>query len=262
MSIGGLDKFSIIQIKWIAGPISKPLSVLFDLCIQQGKFPNILKISKVLPIHKCGSLTDPNNYRPIALQSTFSKIFEKIIKRRIESFFQHNHLLNRYQYGFRSKSSTTKALMDFTQTIDRNKNNNKHPIAIFLDLKKAFDTVSHPILLAKMENYGCRGITKDFFASYLEGRQQFTGVGDQRSGLLVNSYGVPQGSILGPFLFLIYINDIVECKTSDVEITYKLFADDTALLLSHENLDILNQAANIIMGGIFDWLIVNRLTLN
>jgi hypothetical protein len=251
-----------MQIRWIAGPIAKPLTILFNLCMQQGKFPHLLKISKVLPIHKSGTSSDPNNYRPIALQSTFSKIFERIIKRRLESFFLQHNLLNKYQYGFRPRSSTTKALMDFTQTIDRNKNENRHTIAIFLDLRKAFDTVSHSILLAKMENYGCRGITKELFKSYLEDRQQFTSVGGQSSEMLVNSFGVPQGSILGPFLFLIYINDITECKTPDVEMTYKLFADDTAILLSHKNLDTLNHAANDIMSRISDWLIMNRLTLN
>jgi len=167
-STGGPDKFSVKYVKCIAKTISVPLAILFNSCMMNGIFPSILKISKVVPIYKGGIHTDPSNYRPISLQSIFSKVFEKLIKSRLDS------LLNKCQYGFRTKSSTTMALMDLVHTIESKKDKDMHSIAVFLDLKKAFATVNHDILLIKLDNYGFRGHILKFFSSYLSNRVQYT----------------------------------------------------------------------------------------
>jgi hypothetical protein len=259
-SLGGVDKFSNKYVKCIADIISSPLCLIINKCIQIGKFPEVLKISKVTPIHKNGSKNDPNNFRPISIQSTFSKIFEKVIKTRLQSFIEKNSILSPYQYGFRSKSSTSMALMDLVQSVELNQNSKRHTIIIFLDLKKAFDTVDHNILLLKLEQYGCRGITLQFFASYLANRKQYIKIKNSESPLQEIKYGVPQGSILGPLLFLLYINDIGICKPENGDI--KLFADDTAILIAHENLNTLNNIANITLEKTDKWLTMNKQALN
>jgi len=139
-------------------------------------------------------------------------------------------------------------------------NSKRHSIVIFLDLRKAFDTVDHKILLSKLEQYGCRGITLQFFASYLANRKQYVKINNSESPLQEIKFGVPQGSILGPLLFLLYINDITACKPENGEL--KLFADDTAMLISHENLNILNDIANTTIKNMHEWLTGNKQSLN
>lgn len=195
------------------------------------------------------------------MQSIFSKAFEQIIKIRLQSFIERNGLLSNSQYGFRENSSPTMALLDLVHTIERNQNEKRHTIVILLDFRKAFDTVDHKLLLAKLEKYGCRGIALNLFSSYLSNRKQFTQIKGQVSALKDVIYGVPQGSILGPLLFLIYINDIyMACKSGMGHL--KLFADDTAILASHENQDILILLANAILKEIYQWLVMNKLSLN
>lgn len=259
-SLGGLDEFSIKYIKLVSDIIDKHLSYLFNLCIAQGIFPDILKISKVIPIYKNGPKNNPNNYRPIALQSCFSKILEKLIKSRLQGFIDKCNLLNKYQYGFRKESSTKLALLDLMQTIELNQNKDKHTIAIFLDLRKAFDTVNHELLLKKLVSYGFRGTAFSFFSSYLHNRKQFTHAMDFSSSIEEIHFGVPQGSILGPLLFLLYINDL-NCPISE-DITLKLFADDTVILISHSNLEMLNSVSNETINAVMNWLKMNKLSLN
>jgi hypothetical protein len=259
-SLGGLDKFSMKQIKCVADIIAHPLSILYNKCIENAIFPEILKISKVIPIYKGGQMQDPTNYRPISLQSVFSKIFERIIKVRVSSYLESKSLLSPFQYGFRSKSSTTMALIDLVHTIKNNQNKKKHTLIIFLDLKKAFDTVDHGVLLAKLELFGCRDKVLQLFSSYLASRKQYTQINNKVSPLEEIKYGVPQGSILGPLLFLIYINDIETCKPEMGDI--KLFADDTAIIIKHENLDTLNKLGNLAIRDTHNWLTMNKQSLN
>jgi len=194
------------------------------------------------------------------MQSVFSKIFEKLLKVRLQSYIDKFCLLNKCQYGFRKNSSTKLALIDLVQTIELNQNKNKHTIAIFLDLRKAFDTVNHELLLKKLEFYGFRGNALQLFSSYLCDRKQFTHAMGSSSATKEIKFGVPQGSILGPLLFLIYINDITSSISKDINL--KLFADDTAILVSHSNLDSLNTIANETMSKIIEWLNMNKLSLN
>lgn len=163
-STGGYDKFNIKHIKFVADILASPLSQLYNKCMENGVFPRMLKISKVIPIHKCASKDDPNNFRPISLQSVFSKIFEKVIKSRLQSFLGKYNLLSFDQYGFRRNSSTTLAILDLVQNVELNQNSKKHTAIIFLDLKKAFDTVNYTILL---KNWKCMGAEELFSSSFI-----------------------------------------------------------------------------------------------
>ena len=177
---------------------------------------------------------DPNNYRPISLLSLFDKILEKILCRRLVSFLEHNKILYCYQYGFRKAYSTVLALIEIKDYIKRLLDERNYVISIFIDFKKAFDTVDHEILLYKLECYGIRGLANDFFRSYLTNRRQYTVINGVNSELRTVSCGVPQGSVLGPLFFLLYINDL---HRSIGDNSVRLYADDTAIITSNHNLE-------------------------
>ena len=176
--------------------------------LTHGKYPSKPKISKVTPIYKCDCDTDPNNYRPISLLSVFNNIFEKLIYKRLIKFINKHNLLFDSQYGFRKEFSNHHAMLDKVSSIQSNIDQKLFSCAIFIDLKKAFDTVDHDILIWKLFHYGFRGITSEWMKSYLKGRSQTTSVGGSVSNKDQILCGVPQGSVLGPLLFLLYINDI------------------------------------------------------
>ena len=169
-----------------------------------GKCPSKLKMSKNIPIYKADDETDPNNYRPISLLSIFNIIFEKMIYKRIANFIEKNNLLYNGQYGFRSAHSTQHAILDIINQIQNNMEKSMFSCAVFIDLKKAFNTVNHSILLDKLQFYGITGIIHEWFSSYLNGRTQTTQIGDSISDKEKIVCEVPQGSVLGPLLFLIY----------------------------------------------------------
>ena len=239
--------------------LSEPLAYIFNASVQCGVYPSKLKIAKVTPVFKSDDALDPSNYRPISLLSLFNRIFEKLMSRRLTAFLDANHLFNNSQYGFRSGFSTTHAIQDMLSTIQTNMDKNRFSCAIFIDFKKAFDTVNHSILLKKLERYGIRGIVNDWFDSYLSGRSQTIEIDSYISSKESLSCGVPQGSVLGPLLFLLYINDIT--KASDI-FNFFLFADDTNLLYANKDLDLLESTVNAELIKVCDWITANKLTLN
>ena len=254
----GPDKIPVKFFKLGAPALSNLLSVLINDCFATGQFPNSLKIAKVFPIHKEGPKDTPSNYRPISILSVIAKLVEKLTYNRLIKFINRKSILTSSQFGFRSAHSTTHAITSIHEKILENVDNNKHTISIYLDLSKAFDSVNHRILLNKLEHYGIRGISLNFFESYLSNRKQFTVVNGETSELLNILCGVPQGSTLGPLLFLLYINDLADASRFFVS----LFADDTCLVLSHENLTILRLICNAELTHINNWFLANKLTAN
>ena len=235
------------------------ITILFNMSISQGKFPDALKNAKVVPIHKDDSRLEMSNYRPISLLPTLSKIFEKLMYARLISFFSKHDILYENQFGFQSNMSTDYAVNQVLNHIIKTLEKNEIGICIFLDFAKAFDTVNHEILLDKLEHYGIRGIALNWIRNYLTNRMQCTEIGDTQSELELIKCGVPQGSVLGPLLFLIYINDIVE---SSKLFNFTLFADDTSLYYSCKNTTNLEYIINCELAKISDWLSANRLSLN
>ena len=240
--------------------ISEILTKIFNLSIQTGKFITPLKVAKVIPVYKNkGSPYDANNYRPISLLSNIDKIFEKLIKSRLVNFLDENKIIFKNQFGFRSKHSTTHALINLTEKIRANIDKGLFSCGVFIDLQKAFDTVDHNILLSKLHHYGVRGLPHKWFRSYLSNRQQYVSISGYSSGKLYVEYGVPQGSVLGPLLFLIYINDLPNTiKNSETN----LFADDTCLLSSDSNLEYLETKVNTDLVKLSSWLQANKISLN
>ena len=239
--------------------ISTPLMEITNNSILQGTFPGKLKLAKVVPVYKNDDATDPNNHRPISLLSIFNRIFEKLVYKRLKSFLEVNDVFYESQHGFREKHSTQHAILDIVNKIQGNMDKGMYSRGIFIDLKKAFDTFNHTLLLKKLCHYGVRGIVNDWFSSYLDGRSQVTQIGDYTLEKVINPCFVPQGSVLGPLLFLLYINDIQ--NSSDL-LDLFLFADDTTLLYSEKSLQTLEKVVHSELTKVCEWLTVNRLSLN
>ena len=246
-------------LKMIGNEISPPLCKIINTCITSGNHPELLKMVNVVPIFKKGSRLIVSNYRPISLLSNLNKIFEKIIFKRVSSFVEKNDILFSHQFGFRSKHSTTHALVSITEKIKSALDNDKVACGIFVDLQKAFDTVNHEILLKKLSHYGFRGFINDWFRSYLFQRKQKVCLNGFESDIKMILHGVPQGSVLGPFLFLLYINDLHKCiKFSS---TYH-FADDTNILNISDNYSRLQKEVNYDLKFLNNWLLANKISLN
>ena len=238
--------------------IAVPLAQLFNCTFLLGIFPASLKIAKIVPIYKSGDKSDVRNYRPISVLSPISKILEKLIHVRSINFFNKHSVLLPTQYGFRANHSTSHALTDVLTSLYDNTNDENYTALLLLDLKKAFDTVNHKTLLTKLEHYGIRGPTLDLFASLLTNRYQYVSLENHQSNLKKINYGVPQGSVLGPLLFNIYINDI----STSVSYTPRLFADDTCLIVEDKNINDLHKKITTEITSLDKWMRANKLTLN
>ena len=255
----GYDDINIKVIKECSNEISPFLNFFINRCFSEGCFPKQLQVAKIIPIFKKGERYKHDNYRPISVLPCFSKIIEKIFVVRLTDYFTKFSLFTECQYGFRPKYSTDLAIHKLCQSIYDILDNKCNQINVFCDLSKAFDTISHNILLHKLNTYGIRGKANDFIKSYLSFRKQFTVYNNTCSTYNVINCGVPQGSILGPILFLIYVNDIV--RSSD-KIKFLLFADDTTIYIQGHNINEITNILNNELINISDWLISNRLTLN
>ena len=180
-SSSGYDYISAVLMKKLSHILSTPLSILCNKCLHEGKFPDLLKIGKVIPLHKGNDTTLINNYRPITLLPALSKILEKLLTKRINKFLQLHNLLDIKQYGFRPKHSTIDAVTQFIGHTLEGIEHNKSTLTIFLDFSKAFDTIDHSILLKKLPAYGIRGPAFDIIKSYLENRKQFCELSNTKS---------------------------------------------------------------------------------
>lgn len=256
----GPDNLSSKMLKEVLPLLVHPLCHLFNLSFQTGYIPPRFKIAKVIPIFKSGDQHLFTNYRPISLLSSISKLLEKIVARQMHGFLSVNNILFKHQYGFRKGHSTTHAVLQFLDKIHEalNKETPEFTLGIFLDLKKAFDTVDHKILIEKLNHYGFRGIAKDWFHNYLTGRYQYVSIEEVDSQREQITYGVPQGSVLGPILFLLYINDL----SRTTRFSSFLFADDTTFNISSSSIDNLFTISNQELDKIASWCKCNKLTIN
>ena len=237
-----------------------PITHIVNLTFETGIFPTDLKCAKVIPIYKAGDPSSLNNYRPISLLSSISKILERTMYNKIMKFLDANNILYRHQYGFRAKHSTIHPVLHLLNHCAEA--NNRTPsqltLATFCDLSKAFDTISTDILLHKLNIYGIRGTANKWIESYLTNRSQYVDFDSNVSSSLPVRCGVPQGSILGPLLFLLYINDISHSTTENI----LSFADDTTVFLSDSDPTRLFSRANKSLEAVFHWFCANRLSLN
>lgn len=256
---GGIDNISTDILLGTYKNILHHLTFFFNLCLEHGCFPNNLKVSIITPIFKSGKKDTFTNYRPISLLPILSKVLEKIMYESLSSFLEEHNVLNPLQFGFRKKHSTYMPIAHMYEEITKQMEMKEVTCTIYLDLKKAFDTVSFEILLRKLSFIGVRGNLFEIIKSYLSSRCQITKVNNMYSKKRDVVVGVPQGSILGPLLFIIYINDIVRVTETA---KFYLFADDTAVMFTAKNTCELQAKANVIMPALSEWFQANRLSIN
>ena len=255
----GLDNISAQLIRECADIISGPLCDLFNKSLKCGIFPDDWKCARVIPLFKQGDSSDLNNYRPISVISVVAKVFERIVYDQLYNFLSTEGIISDKQSGFRSLHSTVSALLEATDSWAFNIDRGYVNAVVFLDLKKAFDTVDHEILLTKMNRYGIQGTSLDWFKSYLTNRAQRCSVNGCLSDFTTLKCGVPQGTILGPLLFLVYINDLPNCLSFSIP---RMYADDTHITYAGSDLHLIQSSLSHDLEKLSKWLVCNRLTLN
>ena len=256
---GGIDQIST---KILLGTYEKCIHHLvhfINLCLTTSVFPDLLKVAIIKPIFKSKERSKLTNYRPISLLPVFSKLLEKVLHSHLMSHLVENNLIHPLQFGFRKYHSTYMPLCKLTDEITKSMQDDQITCCVYLDLKKAFDTVSIEILLEKLYAYGLRKNLYSIMQSYLSNRTQRTKIKGQLSKSCDVQVGVPQGSILGPLLFIMYINDL---PNIDKDVDFYLFADDTAIVAKAKTRDELQSKLNNLLPLVSDWLLTNRLSLN
>lgn len=256
----GWDGISSNSLKILVSAITRPITLLCNLCFTHGVFPDLFKKSIIIPIYKSGEKNILSNYRPISLLPTLAKVIEKLLNSRLKSYIEKYKILAKNQYGFRSNRSTSDAITKLLSFITKHLDESEKVTGIFLDLEKAFDTVSYPLLFKKLENIGIRETPLKLFKNYMTNRKQCVKIAEHMSEEINIEYGVPQGSVLGPTLFLIYLNDLCHLSLQNGEVI--TFADDTVLLFHGKTWEETNKHANDGFSTIAEWLDNNLLTLN
>ncbi len=242
--------------------ISPFLEVLFNKMIVQAHIPKNLNTAIVVPIFKGNSKMDMNNYRPISIISFILKIYEKLIYNRLFSFIKKHRLISDAQFGFMPGSSTEDALINTISFLQRSVCKKKNTMAIFIDLQKAFDSVNHEILLGKLNKLGIRGAANDLIKASLENREIYVDVNGIGSSKRIQDCGVPQGSILGPLLFILSINDIIKVSNNNKNCKINLYADDMVILFSLNNKIQMQNEIDDVCVKLSDWLNCNLLDVN
>ena len=261
----GYDKINNCLLKELRLVITFPLTIAFNKSLEEGIFPDCMKDADAVPLYKSKCKSDCNNYRPISLLITLSKLLEKIVYKRTKAFLDKHDILFSSQYGFRKKHSCSDAIMELVSEILKNNENGIYTACVFLDLSKAFDTLDPVILLEKMQNYGIRGKASSWFTSYLSNRRLRVRCGTDNDLEMSYSssydveYGTPEGSCLGPLLFLIFTNDLYRNLENCHAI---LFADDTTIYKGHRNRNYLRWCIETDLNKLTDWFRANKLTVN
>lgn len=254
----GPDGISNRILRECADSLSVPLARLFNWSLQLGRFPTPWKLANVVPVYKKSDRQKVENYRPVSLLSTLSKVLERIVHSRLYDYCMENNLLTEKNSGFKRQDSTVNQLLHITNIIGNALDQKEDACLVFLDISKAFDRVWHRGLLFKLRQFGIHGNLLQWFSSYLEHRKQQVAVDGETSEALLITAGVPQGSILGPLLFLIYINDLVD----KLECNPHLFADDTFLLDFFVNPVLSSIRVNRDLAIIHDWGIIWKVFFN
>lgn len=259
-SAPGWDNVSTRFLKLANELVVPVISHLANLCFEHGIFPAALKKAIITPVYKNGDKSEVSNYRPISVLTAISKVLEKLVNNRLINYLSKIDFLSKSQYGFRRNHSTQDAVSALTSHIVENVDRGQKCIAVFLDIKKAFDTVSVPILIKRLEDIGIRGVALSLFSDYLNGRTQQVKIGQYISSESSVAYGVPQGSVLGPTLFLIYINSLCNMNINAGRVFS--YADDTSIVFVGNTWESVRRAAETGLAEVASWLKANLLTLN
>ena len=255
----GWDEVSPRVVKQVVAELAGPLSQLYNGCMREGRYPKCFKLARVVPVFKVEDPTQFSNYRPVSVLPVLSQVFERVLKRRLVDFLEKQKVIISSQYGFRSGHSTSMAIFHMVEKVRAAWTEKKVSLGVFIDLKKAFDTVDHEILAKKLEHYGVRGQTLTLIRSYLADRMQYVSYGGFESDRGEVICGVPQGSVLGPLFFLLYVNDMVAaCRELDLV----LFADDTSIFAKAGDATELFGKVNRGLVELSKWFRCNKLTLN
>jgi len=255
----GLDKIPAKLLKDSAPVVAKPLAHIFNLSLASGEVPSDWKEAQITPVHKSGSCADVGNYRPVSVLSVTSKVMEKLVCNQVTRYLTRCKLLKTHQSGFRRHHSTATAVQKVVEDITSGYNCSKVTVALFLDLRKAFDSVNHEIMLSKLKKFGFDSDAMKWFTSYLSERLQCTCLQGQYSSKTRVSCGVPQGSVLGPLLFCLYVNDLPNVIQ---KCSIHMYADDTVLYYSAVSVKVCEETVSMDMKRVVKWLSENRLLLH